>query len=122
MDSNIVMTQITLSTLLSGVLAYLKAKAWIPWFSKHSATINHLFLLASSAGTAIGVHAVWNHEAGSLTITGLSLITIAHGIWEWAKSWSMQYLIQRGAFGPVATPGDAPPVTTIPVKSADVKP
>jgi len=117
--SNVVITQITMGTLFAGVLAYLKAKAWIPWFNKHSATINHVFLLASSAGTAIGVHLVWDSAAGSLTITGLSLVTIAHGVWEWAKQWALQYLVQRNAFGPVAIPGDAPAVPTTPVAASN---
>jgi hypothetical protein len=114
-SQNIVLTQMTLGTIFSGVMAYLKSAKWAPWFSQHSAKINHAFLLITSAAGAIGVHWVWDATAHSLTITGLSLITVGAGIWEWAKQWTVQYLIQRGAFGPVAIPGDAPAPAVTPV-------
>jgi hypothetical protein len=116
--SNVVLTQITMGTLFAGVLAYLKTAKWIPFVNKHSATINHIFLLLASAGTAIGVHAVWDSAAGSLTITGLSLTAILHGIWEWSKQWALQYLVQRNTFGPVSIPGDAPAVPMTPVAAS----
>ena len=57
-SQNIVLTQMTLGTIFSGVMAYLKSAKWAPWFSQHSAKINHAFLLATSAAGAIGVPAV----------------------------------------------------------------
>lgn len=121
-SENVLATQITIGTIGSGVLAYLKTAKWAPWFNKHSAAINHIYLLITSAAGAIGVHAVWDASSHSLTITGLSIATIAYGFWEWAKQWTVQYLVQRGAFGPVSTPGDAPAVPSTPVAPAEVKP
>lgn len=118
---NVLVTQITLGTISAGVLAYLKTAKWAPWFNQHSAKFNHIFLLITSAAGAVGVHAVWDATAHSLTITGLSAIAIAHGVWEWAKQWCVQYLTQRGAFGPVAVPGDAPAPAVTPVKQIDAK-
>src|SRR5882724_6011885 len=113
--TNVVLTQVTVSTIFSGVLAYLKKAKWAPFVTQHSATINHVYLLVASASAALGIHTVWDSSTHSLLITGLSLATIAHGAWEWMKEWTVQYLVQRGAFGPVAIPGDAPPVPVIPV-------
>jgi hypothetical protein len=111
---NVLATQLTLGTIFSGVMAYLKSAKWAPWFSQHSGKINHAFMLITSAAGAIGVHWVWDKSTHSLMITGLSIMTIAVGLWEWAKQWTVQYLVQRGAFGPVAIPGDAPaPAVTV---------
>lgn len=120
-SQDVLATQITIGTIGSGLLAYLKSAKWAPWFNKHSATINHLYLLASSAAGALGVHAVWDASSHSLTITGLSLVTIAYGFWEWAKQYALQYLVQRTAFGPVSVPGDAPPVPVVPVAESTSK-
>ena len=120
---NVVLTQLTLGTIFSGVLAYLKSAKWAPFISQHSAKINHAFLLLTSAAGALGVHWVWNATEHSLLITGLSFAVIMHGIWEWAKQWTVQYLVQRGAFGPVAIPGDAPAPAVTPVAALpDAKP
>jgi hypothetical protein len=115
--SNVVLTQVTLSTIFAGLLAYLKKARWVPFITQHSAAINHVYLLLVSGGTALGVHSVWDSQAHSLLITGLSLTAIAHGFWEWTKQWTVQYLVQRGIFGPLAIPGDAPPIPTVPVKA-----
>lgn len=120
-SENVLATQLTLGTIASGVLAYLKSAKWAPWFSKHSAKINHAFMLVTSAAGAIGVHAVWDASQHSLTVTGLSLATIAFGFWEWVKQYTVQYLVHRGAFGPLSVPGDAPPVSVTPIKASETK-
>jgi hypothetical protein len=119
---NVVLTQLTLGTIASGVLAYLKTAKWAPWFSQHSAKLNHIFILLTSAAGAVGVHWVWDASAHSLLITGLSASGIGLGLWEWAKQYTLQYIVQRGAFGPVAIPGDAPAPAVTPVKASDLKP
>jgi hypothetical protein len=107
-DSNVLATQLTMGVIASGVLQFLKSRTWIPWFNKNSAGLNHLFMLLTSAAGAIGVNAVWNGSEHSLTITGLSLVGIGTGLWIWAKQWTVQFLVHRGVFGPVAVAA-APP-------------
>jgi hypothetical protein len=119
---NVLATQITLGTIGAGVLAYLKTAKWAPWFNKHSAKINHAWLLTTSAMGAIGVHYTWDATAHSLTITGLNAVAIAVALWVWAKQWCLQYVVQRGVFGPVAIPGDAPAPAATPVSAVDLKP
>ena len=114
-SDNVLATGLTIGTLSAGVLAYLKSAKWAPWFNKHSATINHIFMALTAGGAALGIHAVWDATNHSLLITGLSLKTIAIGVWEWLKQWTLQYLVHRGMFGPVATPGDAPALPVTPV-------
>jgi len=47
-----------------------------------------------------------------ISLTGLSLATIAMGVWVWAKQWTVQYLVHRGAFGAVsgAAPAASPDI------------
>lgn len=118
---NVLATQITLGTIGAGLLTYFKNATWAPWFNKHSAKINHAWLLITSGLGAAGIHYTWNATEHSLTITGLTVLGIAHAIWEWTKQWCVQYGIQRGVFGPVSIPGDAPPAPAIAVKEAEMK-
>lgn len=116
-SENVLATQLTLGTIGAGLLAYLKSAKWTPWFNKHSAKINHAWLVATSAIGALGVHYTWDATNHSLVISGLSLVTLGHAAWEWSKQWTVQYLVHRGAFGPVSVPGDAPPVPVTPIKT-----
>lgn len=117
-SQNILVTQLTLGTIASGVLAYLKTAKWAPFVNKHSYAINHAYLLITSAFGALGIHYTWDASNHSLTITGLNLVAILWALWKWAEQWSVQYLIQRGAFGPVSIPGDAPAQPSTPVNAA----
>jgi hypothetical protein len=116
--ASVTMTQVTLSTIFAGLLAYFKRAKWLPFVTQHSVAINHGWLLLSSAGAALGIHAIWDGSSHSLTISGLDIVAILHGIWTWAEQWTVQYLVQRGIFGPVAIPGDAPPVAVTTVNAA----
>jgi hypothetical protein len=103
---NVLATQATLGLLSSGVLQLLKKAKWAKAFTDNSSTLNHLFLLATSAAGALGVHAAWTASAGG-TITIPSLAAMGVGLWIWVKQWSVQYLVHKGAFGAVATPAPA---------------
>ncbi len=105
---NVLATQATLGLLSSGVLQLLKKSSWVKAFTDNSSTLNHLFLLATSAVGALGVHSAWNASTHSLTITGLDLSTVAMSLWLWTKQWAVQFLVHKGAFGPVAVPVPKP--------------
>jgi len=104
---NVLATQITVGMIGSGLLQFLKSRTWIPFINQHSVALNHVVLGITSAAGALGVDAVWSASSHSLTITGLSLASIAGGLWVWLKQWTVQYLVHKGAFGGVAT---RPPV------------
>jgi hypothetical protein len=104
---NVFATQVGIGMLGSAALTLLKRAKWVTWFNDHSGAFNHLFLVMASAAGALGVHTAWSASSHSLTITGLDFATIATSLWLWFKQWSIQYLVHKGAFGPVAVP--APP-------------
>src|SRR5882724_4026867 len=99
---NVLATQITLGLLGSGALQLLKKSSLVTFVDQHSKVFNHVFLLATSAAGALGVHTAWNASQHSLVITGLDFATIAASFWIWGKQWAVQYLVHRGAFGAVA--------------------
>ena len=107
---SVLATQATLGLLSSGVLQLLKSAKWAKAFNDNSSTLNHIFLLATSAFGALGVHAAWTPSGGG-TITIPSLAVMGVGVWIWIKQWSIQFLVHRGAFGPVATTPRLPSVT-----------
>ena|SRR5882762_6157406 len=108
---SVLATQATLGLLSSGVLHLLKNAKWAKAFNDNSSTLNHLFLLATSAGGALGVHAAWTASGGG-TITIPSLAAMGVGLWIWIKQWSIQYLVHKGAFGAVAIKPSAPTEAT----------
>jgi hypothetical protein len=102
--TNVLATQITLGLLASGLLRWVKKAPFLKMINDNSSTLNHLFLLVTSAVGALGVHSAWSASTHSLTITGLDPVSIGASLWLWAKQWSIQFLVHKGAFGPVSTP------------------
>jgi hypothetical protein len=107
-SESVLATQATLGLLCSGALSLLKKASWLKSINDNSSTLNHLFLVATSAAGAVGVHIAWNAAVHSLTITGLDFTTIMLSLWLWVKQWSIQFLVHRGAFGPVSVPVTKP--------------
>lgn len=105
---NVLATQVTVGVIASGFLQYLKTRQWLPFINKNSAGINHAILLVTSAAGAMGISFAWNASAHSLVISGLTVSGIVGGLWIWAKQWSVQFLVHRGVFGPVAVNGVRP--------------
>jgi hypothetical protein len=105
---NVFATQVGIGMLSSAALNLLKRLKWVTMVTDHSVAINHVFLIATSAAGALGVHMAWNASGHSLTITGLDFTAVAGSFWLWFKQWSIQYLVHKGAFGPVAEPAPVP--------------
>jgi hypothetical protein len=103
-------TQVTVSSLT--VLAIQKAKnsnsPWLKWIHNSSDTINSTISAALAALAAIGIHITWNHGAlpGSymVNITGLTLMGILTGCWDWTKAMVFNELIYRSTVKSVIPP------------------
>lgn len=120
-SENVFATQVTLGLLGSGILNLLKKSNLVKFVNDNSGTLNHLILLITSGAGALGVHAAWNASSHSLTITGLDFATILTTLWLWSKQWAIQFLVQRGAFGPVSLPGaGANPAAGVSTKTSSV--
>lgn len=105
---NVVATQATVGLFFSALLTYLKRAKWVSFVNDHSAAINHLWTVATSAVGALGVHAAWSASSHTLAITGLDLATIGASAWLWAKSYTIQVLVHKTMFGAISTPSIIP--------------
>jgi hypothetical protein len=105
---NVFATQVGIGMLASAALNLMKRVKWVTFVTDHSAAFNHAFLVATSAAGALGVHMAWSASGHSLTITGLDLWAVVSSLWLWFKQWSVQFLVHKGAFGPVAVPAPKP--------------
>jgi hypothetical protein len=112
-DVNVLSTQLTLGLIGAGLLQWLKSQPWLAKINQHSSKINHAVLLVTSALGGLGIHYAWSSAEHSLTISGLDAAAIVAALWLWAKQWSVQFLVHRGAFGAVANaPSPASSVKT----------
>jgi hypothetical protein len=111
---NVISTQLTLGLMGAGLLQWLKSRVSVSFINQNSATLNHLILMVTSAIGGLGIHAAWSGSSHSLTITGLDLAAVGAAAWLWAKQWTVQFLVHRGVFGPVATNGKTP-LTSMPM-------
>lgn len=93
--SNIVLTQFTVSTVIVFVLQALKKWKYFPWLNEQSKRVTRVVAAIASAAAGVGIHAQWNHAAGVLTISGLSLTAVVSFLWIWLKSHAMQEGIYR---------------------------
>ena len=82
------------------LLEALKRLKAVPWITQETRQLNRALSLAIAAAAAVGVHATFDPDAGALTITGLHLRSILHGLWEWAK----QAGLQQGFYDAVIAP------------------
>lgn len=72
------------------VLETVKRVRAIPWVTQETRKLNRALSLAMAAAAAVGVHFNFDPDAGVLTIAGLQLSSIVHGVWEWVKQASLQ--------------------------------
>lgn len=108
-DQNVLATQLTVGLLGSGFLQWLKSTKLVPFVTENSGKLNHIILLLTSAGGALGIHSAWTAGEGG-TISIPSLAVLGAGVWIWMKQWTVQYLVHKGAFGSVAVKPIAAPL------------
>ena|SRR5437660_9105849 len=99
---NVFATQIGVGMIASSVLAMLKKAKWMTAVTDQSVGFNHFFLIITSAAGALGIHYTWSAASHTLTITNLDFWAVMGSLWLWWKQWAVQFLVHRGAFGPVA--------------------
>ena len=96
MSVNDLLSTLTASTLTVSIIQWLKATKWIPFIDQHTAGINRVLSWFAAFLTGTGIHWTFNHDAGVLTITGLSLGVIIHTATITSKQYAVQWLIYRG--------------------------
>ena len=86
----LVTSQLAGAALFAYLLQWVKQSDWFPWISEHTKGINYAVTGLMSLVAAVGIHYQFDATAGVLTIGGLHVGTILHGLWEWMKQWAFQ--------------------------------
>jgi hypothetical protein len=90
-----VLTQLTASAMVVWILQQLKKAKTIPWVSVETDKLNRWLAVLGAALASIGIHYTFDHTAGVLTITGLTLTGILTGTWHWFQSYVVQEALYR---------------------------
>lgn len=72
----------------------LKASSWVPAVNFDSETLNRWVARGVALVAAFGVHMTFDSAAGTLTITGLTMLGLRDSILEYAR----QYMFQEVAY------------------------
>ena len=87
----ILTSQITVAAVVSFLIGFLKKQKWFPWLTTETAKANRAAAIVLSGAAAIGIHTTFNHQSGTLVITGLTLSTIATGAWHWGTQFALTH-------------------------------
>jgi hypothetical protein len=107
----VIQTDATAILTASAISVYIiqRLKSW-NWFTLLSPTSKYANMAASvftAALGATGIHYTFNPDAGTLTLTGLTLTGILTALWTWAKSFALNELIYQGTIGAPARTASA---------------
>lgn len=100
METELLTTQFTAGYAASALLQWLKAKPWFPFASMDDSTLNRICAAAVAFFVAIGIHYTFDVQNGILTITGLTISNVAHGIWAWVQQYGIQQAVYKGLIQP----------------------
>lgn len=90
-----VLTQVHTGAVIVYLLQKIKTSKYFPWINAQSSRLNRWVAIIASAAAALGIHASFNHQAGVLTITGLTVASIAQFAGKWLQGFIYQELIYQ---------------------------
>ncbi len=108
------LSQVTTSAIVIYALQWLKRTQWVSWISQETPRLNRALMLVGSALGAVGIHFAFDAAKSAdgtyvLTITGLTLANVLHGLWHWANQAALTQLAYDATLG--NKPPAAPTIT-----------
>lgn len=98
MGSELISSQLAIAYASSSLIEWFKKRPGFPLLSADTPSLNRWAGLLTSFVTALGIHWItdWQATNGVLTvtITGLTVGNVAHGLLAWIQ----QYAMQQGAY------------------------
>lgn len=82
------------AAIITFAINILKNSSWFPWLSVETEKLNRLAAILLSGIATVGIHVSFDSNAHQLLITGLSLTTIAVGLYHWL----VQFVYTHGWF------------------------
>lgn len=89
-----VLSQVAVSTVIVVVMQWLKKASWFPLLTAQSKNVSRAVAALLSLLAGVGIHMTWNHDAGTLVISGLTLASIIGLLGAWLKS----HCVQEGLY------------------------
>jgi len=104
MDVSLLTNQVVVSSIIVALLQHVKKASWFPWLTAETEKLNRVVAVLLSFLAAVGVHASFTNH--TLTITGLSLVSILTLGWNWIVSFVIQQGIFKATVGPALVQGE----------------
>jgi hypothetical protein len=92
--------QATIAVITTYALQWLKTRKWFPWITTETQRLNRILGFVVAFAASIGVVATFDHTAGVLTITGLTLAGLGHGLARFIQQWCMQQVAYKNLIAP----------------------
>ena len=87
---------ITTSAMSVAIIQWLKNTKYLPFINQHTTGINRMVGWGTAMLSATGLHYTYDAHSGTLTLTGLTLMTVAHALFDTTKSYAFNWLIYNG--------------------------
>lgn len=102
MDQSLILSTGAAAALSSIFLQALKNSQWVPFLGTRpdQAKMNAFVAAILAAVASIGIHYNFDMTAGTLTITGLSMQNIAHGLMQWGIQYATQHMVYKSTIVP----------------------
>lgn len=112
---DILLTHLTASGLTVWVLNKMKdsQSPFFAWITAEKVVLIRFLSLLAAAGTAAGIHATWNSDTHTLTITDLTLAAVVLALWTWAKQYVLNEIVFQMTKQKSTPPASATPNTGI---------
>jgi hypothetical protein len=92
--------QLTIAAITTYAFQILKKSKWFPWLTVESQKLNYVVGVLVAFGASIGVVATFDHTAGVLTVTGLTVAGVGHGLARFVQQWVFQQVAYKNLIAP----------------------
>lgn len=100
MNDPTLLSHLTSAAIVVYLIQWLKRASWVPWLTPETTTLSRIVSAILAAGSAIGLHVAYDSAGGVLTVTGLTVGSLLHGVWEWLNQFALQQLAYDVAVQP----------------------
>lgn len=102
MEGQELLSQLTSAAVVVYVMQWLKRSPLVAFISQETKVLNRVLSGLGAALSAIGIHFAFDTSAAQagtyvITITGVSLLAVAHGCWHWLNAVALQQLVYDAA-------------------------
>jgi hypothetical protein len=94
-EASSAISHVTTAGVVVFAINWLKRSSLFPWITAERTKLLRVLAVAGAGIGALGIHVAWNADAHSLTLTGLSLVSILTLGAAWLKSFVTQEVIYQ---------------------------